>query len=278
MRALVYVNRIAEALKADVIGLNVVQVPVWNCYEIDEQYCKELIDSIEAMKHKRIQLVESKLEKIAIKERREGISFRYSIRDGRANEEIVKVAREEGAGLIVMGNKGDDSEGIGSTVFKVIKAAQIPTMVVKRVRKRGEINKILVPVDLREGWSKVFEVALEFSDRMGADIYMLHVIEIYSYEGIDEVQDKLLSYATKMVEDRANLLKEKAGKIRVYEFARKAINASIGIMDFIKRERIDMVIMGTHARTGIGRFILGSVSERVMNESSIPVIAVPSGE
>jgi len=135
-----------------------------------------------------------------------------------------------------------------------------------------------VPVDLREGWSKVFEVALEFSDRMGADIYMLHVIEIYNYEGIDEVQDKLLSYATKMVEDRANLLKKKAGKIRVYEFARKAINASIGIMDFIKRERIDMVIMGTHARTGIGRFILGSVSERVMNESSIPVIAVPSGE
>lgn len=272
---LVYANQLAKIFDAEIVGLNVIQVPLWTCYDMDESYCKELLKNIEEMKHERIKASEKNFEKIARKEKEQGISFRYHIITGRANEEIANFAMQEKVQLIVMGNKSNEEEGIGSTVFKVLKSTQIPTMVVMKVIRKAQINKILLPVDLQEKWVKAFDIAVRISDRSNADIYMLHVIEIYSYEGIREVEDKLLAYATKMVEDSAEQLKRKAGKIKVYEYARKAINAPIGIVDFINKNKIDLVIIGTHARTGLSKFILGSVTERIMQEAKVPIIAVP---
>lgn len=272
---LIYANQLAKIFNAEIVGLNVIQVPLWACYDMDESYCEELLSNIEEMKQKSIIASEKIFEKVARKEKEQGILFRYQIKTGRANEEIANFAMEEKAQLIVMGNKSGEGEGVGSTVFKVLKSTQVPTMVVKKVIRKAQINKILLPVDLQMKWVKAFDVAVGISDRSNADIYLLHIIEIYNYEGIGEVRDKLLSYATKMVEDSARQLKSKAGRIRVYEYARKAINAPIGIVDFINKNKIDLVIMGTHARTGLSKFILGSVTERIIEEARVPIIAVP---
>ncbi len=275
MDALIYANQLAKKFHAEIIGLNVVQVPVWNCYNIEEDYCRELIKSIEEMKRRRIARIERRFERISRAEEKNNIVFKYNIRTGKANEEISDYAKEEKAQLIVMGNKGNGRLEIGSTVFKVIKNSKLPAMIVKKVHRKGKIKRILLPVDLKDKWSNAFDIALEISDKYDADIYILHIIEIYNYEGIEEVQDKLLAYATKMIEESTNLMKKKAGKVRAYGYAQKAINASIGILDFINRYKIDLVVMGTHARTGIGKFFLGSVAEKVMVDSWRPIIVVP---
>jgi nucleotide-binding universal stress UspA family protein len=46
------------------------------------------------------------------------------------------------------------------------------------------------------------------------------------------------------------------------------------IIDYATAEAVDLVVMGTHGRTGVGRFLLGSVTERVVRTSPVPVLTV----
>ena len=63
---------------------------------------------------------------------------------------------------------------------------------------------------------------------------------------------------------------------RVPEFTRvKACRVGSGIVDFVREEDIDLIVMSTHARKGVPRLFLGSIAERVIREAPCPVIAVP---
>ncbi|OGF67463.1 MAG: hypothetical protein A2Y62_18130 [Candidatus Fischerbacteria bacterium RBG_13_37_8] len=275
--ALEYANSIAKIFKAEIIGLHVIQEPTWSCYEVDEEYCERMIKHMKILMTERYETAVKKFQRIASSQKKKRIAFRYCIREGRASEEIAKCAQEEGAQLIIMGNSGDETTltaTVGSTVFKVMRATHVPTMVVKKVKRKGSIERILLPTDLKDSWPKAFDVTLEFADKFKAEIYLLHVIEIYNYEGVEEVQDQLLAYATKMIQESSNTLKKKAGEIAINEYARKSINSTIGILDFVNKYKIDMVVMGTHARTGLSKFFLGSVAEKVLSELEIPIIAV----
>jgi len=51
-------------------------------------------------------------------------------------------------------------------------------------------------------------------------------------------------------------------------------NAAAEVLRLIKQRDIDLIVMGTHGRTGLGHFLLGSVAERVVRESLVPVLTV----
>jgi K+-sensing histidine kinase KdpD len=62
---------------------------------------------------------------------------------------------------------------------------------------------------------------------------------------------------------------------RVPEFTRvKACRVGSGIVDFVREEDIDLIVMSTHARKGVPRLFLGSIAERVIREAPCPVITV----
>ncbi len=46
------------------------------------------------------------------------------------------------------------------------------------------------------------------------------------------------------------------------------------IADFVEKNKVDLIVMATHGRTGVGRWVFGSVSDRVMREAKIPVLMV----
>jgi nucleotide-binding universal stress UspA family protein len=54
----------------------------------------------------------------------------------------------------------------------------------------------------------------------------------------------------------------------------KSVNAAEEIINFADKTRVDMVAMSTHGRSGVGRWVLGSVADRVLHEGNTPLLLV----
>ena len=63
-----------------------------------------------------------------------------------------------------------------------------------------------------------------------------------------------------------------------FETVTKSGKEAEEILEFAKEEQVDLIVMGTHGRTGMGHVFFGSVAEKVIRHSPIPVLIIPSGE
>lgn len=137
-------------------------------------------------------------------------------------------------------------------------------------------KSILVPVDFNEPSRHALEVAVELAKQYGAAVTLLHVFDVPpAYSGMGIPPMDLLA---PMVEVARKQLDETLAE------ARKLIpnvTAIMGhgvpwreIIDAIEQKHVDLVVMGTHGRRGVGRALLGSVTEKVVRVSAVPVLTV----
>jgi len=109
-----------------------------------------------------------------------------------------------------------------------------------------------------------------------AKILLMHVIEQFTYSVTDTIQlmdhyTTLKTIAQPLIEGLQKKLK-KAG-VKADTRVAKGIPA-VEIIEKARKDHFDMIIMGTHGRTGIQRFMLGSVAERVVRTAPCPVLTV----
>jgi universal stress protein A len=145
------------------------------------------------------------------------------------------------------------------------------------------LKKILVPVDYSDCSRAVMEYALLLAERFDAEIGVLHVVEVppggeeHTVVKPDTGKEQLLSellmeqamkaeteFLTPFVRDTTipierNLLKGRPGKVIVEAAADRGA---------------DLIVMGTHGRSGFERLIMGSVTERVLRSAPCPVLVV----
>ena len=146
------------------------------------------------------------------------------------------------------------------------------------------INQILCPVDFSEFSRHAFDRAVAVARAYSASITVLHVLPVpaavpavpYGPEGPG-------SFGLEPM-DRAHVLKDlprflsaetPVGVPLLYE-AIEAPSAPKEILLQAQRLAADLVVMGTHGRSGFERLLLGSVTEKVLRTSPVPVMTVPS--
>lgn len=136
---------------------------------------------------------------------------------------------------------------------------------------------VLVPTDGSTATEGAIEHAIDLANRYDATLHALYVVDAGTYSSLevaaDAVADELRSEGTAAVEavaDRA----EGAGVAVETAVETGVVHQSI--VDYVDREGIDLVVMGTHGRTGVGRFLLGSVAEKVIRTAEAPVMTVRS--
>ncbi|MHC1576267.1 MAG: universal stress protein, partial [Methanosarcinaceae archaeon] len=121
--------------------------------------------------------------------------------------------------------------------------------------------------------------AIELAKATGAELYAAYVISNVSmYAGIRDI-----SWAESMNEhfaregEEANKEVSEKGKTADVEVKSFILEGNPGeeIVDFAKANDIDMIVMGTRGQTGLSRFLLGSVAERVVRHSKVQVLVVP---
>jgi nucleotide-binding universal stress UspA family protein len=142
----------------------------------------------------------------------------------------------------------------------------------------SQIKKILSPVDFSETSEHALRYSIDLASRLGSEVEVLHVYQLPTYALPDGAilarPDFVASLTDELQKQLDELLRRYSGhgvelKGRIVEGMPYA-----EVNRIAEEEGADMVVMGTHGRTGVKHLLLGSVAERVVRTSKIPVLTV----
>lgn len=148
----------------------------------------------------------------------------------------------------------------------------------------AKIKRILVPIDFSTYSMKALDYAADFAAPLGAELMVLFVVEPIYY-AVPDLAGAAAGTVGGLLEEQ-----KKAGKAQLLKlqtrYAKKRIKLRTllqtgtpyqSIVDAAKTLKADLVVMGTHGRTGIAHALLGSVAERVVRHCPCPVLTLRSG-
>ncbi len=136
-----------------------------------------------------------------------------------------------------------------------------------------KFEKILIPLDGSDCAENVLPLAEKLASELKASLALLRVVSAFTFPGVDptEAELKVIREAEgylQKVEDRL-----KAKGFRVDSHVRYGNDAE-EILEHAAQKDIDLIAMTTHGRSGVRRFLLGSVTEKVLRHSPKPVFLV----
>jgi nucleotide-binding universal stress UspA family protein len=140
-------------------------------------------------------------------------------------------------------------------------------------------KRILCPIDFSDASRAALEAAAEVAKRYGAKVALFHAYPVPGYT----FPDGSFVASSKMLEELSDqahrhllewkVIAEKLGIAQV-EIATAIGEPAHEILAFAKAQQADLLVMGTHGRTGIQHALMGSVAERVVRRSTCPVLTV----
>lgn len=122
------------------------------------------------------------------------------------------------------------------------------------------VREVLVPTDFSDEAEGALRAAVEYARRFGARLHVLHVLSATDVE------------VTRLLADAAAL----AGPDLPVTVSSARGDPAHEILRYAWQHAIDLIVMGTHGRSGVSRLLLGSVADRVLRGAACPVLAVPS--
>jgi len=136
-------------------------------------------------------------------------------------------------------------------------------------------KKMLIPLDRSELAEVVFPYAKEVAGRLGLEVTLLHVADEEEKNRISKYKNYLDGKAETLLNQAHYIQRSikspgKSAPVTVKSVL-TAGNAAGEILNFIEKNKIDLVMMATHGRSGINRWALGSVADKVLRRSSVPV-------
>ena len=233
-----------------------------------------------------------RLRRIALKYRTPGNVHTLDPREGVAYEEICATAREIKTDLIVIathGYTGYKRMFLGSTAERVVQHSPCPVLVVRqhiahlngsngrRTHTGFRLARILVPVDFSNCSKIAFRYATELARDFKAELRLVHVIDPHWCPFGDQ-------YAAW---DAARLMKESsdAAQKQMHSMAaRSKVRYSVRVIRGLPaaeicnaaNEDIDLIIISTHGRSGLGHLLIGSTAEHVVRYAHSPVLVIPA--
>lgn len=148
-----------------------------------------------------------------------------------------------------------------------------------------QLNKVLFPTDFTRCAEQAFAFAVHFARKCGAEIHMLHAIVLHDddphnpahhFPDIGELHTLLTEIAGKKM--CAAVEDHDVDDLTIRQVQRRGISAGPVILNYSSDNDIDLIVMGTHGRRGIGHLLLGSVAEEVIRLAPCPVLTIREQE
>ncbi|MBI4525667.1 MAG: universal stress protein [Deltaproteobacteria bacterium] len=205
-----------------------------------------------------------------------------TLRLGKPAEAILDRAEQAGT-LIVMGTHGRSGVRrwlLGSVAEKVLQGATNPLLLVRgrdRETTAGEaaLKKLIVPLDGSHLAELVLPYAMEVAARLLLEMVLVRVYDLPSYETLSQLEwvvEEFREEATSYLREKARQLK--AEGVRAVSYLVPRGKAAEEIVEIAQDTPESLVAISTHGRTGIGRWVLGSVTDRVVRYSGDPVLVI----
>ena len=136
-------------------------------------------------------------------------------------------------------------------------------------------SEILVPTDGSPASDAAIEHAIDLAEQYGARLHALYVVDGAAYSSLEAGAEVVVEALESEGEEATRRVADAAADAGV-ECVTSVTSGTAyrSIHDYVDEHGIDVVVMGTHGRKGIDRYLLGSVTERVVRTSDVPVLTV----
>jgi nucleotide-binding universal stress UspA family protein len=263
-----HVLDVAEAHDATVHVLNVADTTRESVTQIRGQ----VVDALE-------QSGAETVREAATRGRDRGVPIVTEVLQGEPYRTIVDYAQTYDIDLVVMpthGRRGLQRFLLGSTTERVVRRSEVPVLTIRPdddVTVRYPYRSVLIPTDGSDPANAALDVGFGVADAAGAAVHLLSVVDVASL-GVDvraDIQvDALEESANEIVERAA----ERASAVGIDPTTAVEFGGSIPrvIRTYVADHDVDLVVVGTHGRTGFDRYVLGSVAEALVRTAPVPVL------
>jgi nucleotide-binding universal stress UspA family protein len=224
-----------------------------------------------------------------------GAKVHGRVLSGPAASAILEAAEEEGATMIAMathGRTGLARFALGSVAEKVLRASPVPVLVVRsfRATPKGDLEpatpdelpfrKILVPVDGSKAASAAVAPAVKFGRLFESRAVVLRAVAPYVppgpiLPGMEPILPPEIP-APDPEKDPATAAAAKRFEAAGLRAVRRTVvgDPASAILEHASEAGVDLIAMATHGRSGLKRWAMGSVTERVLRGATVPLLVV----
>ena len=218
-----------------------------------------------------------------VEERDSTIDITTRTEQGTPYRAIGSYVDEAGIDAIAMGTTGRsglERVVLGSVTENVLRTVDVPVLAVPPGAEATPvvdeaIENVLLPTDGSEGTARAVDWGVEFAATFDAMCHTLYSADTGRFTGGAE-PGELLTALQDAGQEALDTVRERATDARVSVTGTVANGPPVRvIMDYAAENRIDLIVIGTHGRSGIERRLLGSVTENVLRNAELPVFCVP---
>lgn len=222
-----------------------------------------------------------------------GLDVVTELTEGSPATRIDAYATERGAGLIVLGRQGATGVRerlLGSVTEQVVNESDVPTLVVPAEADAAPLGKVtygdvLLPTDGSEGAAAATPHGVAVASEYDAAMHVLNVVDLQEAGGLfdaggleTEFVERLESQGRDAVDAVAADAEQRAPGLSVRTAVERTTSHGgvvAGIREYLEEHDVDLVVMGSHGRSKLGRQLVGSVASRVLRTVDVPVLVVP---
>ncbi|MCS6820501.1 MAG: universal stress protein [Microscillaceae bacterium] len=184
---------------------------------------------------------------------------------GSLTSKINEVAQRIEADLIVMGTKGAsglEEVLVGSNTERVVRTASVPVLTINQAVEKGAFHKIAFATTLKSDQLVGFKRLAEFQKIFNSKVFLLYLNNPAGFSNDQEMQARY-----------QELVKE-SGLENTELVTSSTLDEQQAIMRFADEIDADLIVMATHQRQGLWHFLVGSLTEDVVNHSHKPVLSI----
>jgi nucleotide-binding universal stress UspA family protein len=228
----------------------------------------------------------SRLATLAERAAEDGVKSEQHIVTGNAPQEILRLALETQCTLIVLathGRSGFDHIVFGSVAEKVVRQSPVPVLAIKHPEHEFvedndpsiRINHVLFPTDFSGFSDKGLPFAISLCKEFSAKLSLLHATEIPMVLP-EFMPDSVVSLGPEMELAARETLEQKKLEMEGVDVETVSVTGvpHSEICRYAEDHEVDLIVMPTHGRSGLGHVLFGSVAEKVVRLAPCPVLTI----
>ena len=205
----------------------------------------------------------------------EAILHSLVARPGRPGVVLDQVARELGAGLVVVGGRhhGALARGLGgSTAHHLVRTSPAPVLVVEASRAP---QRVLVATDLSVTASATLSTAARYAELFDAQIRVVHVVEPAKFPTVVPLSLDMSAFEERSRAEFEWLVEVELSRVPSDDRVVRRGRADEEIAEEAVAWRADLLVLGSHGKGWIDRLLIGSTTERLVNRLPTSLLVVP---
>ena len=264
---------LASQTNADIHIVSVIDIPTGA-----REYEKQAISALEGEALEATQRVEG-----IVRAYDATLSVESTVMTGTPFQSIREYAHRREIDTIVMGTKGRsglDRALLGSVTENVLRTARMPVLAVPPACGIESVDdqsfdNFLLPSDGSDGAEIAVAWCIALAHRLEAMIHAIYSVDTSRFSGRREPSE-IIGVLEDRGEQAIEHVRQRARDCGVSVTGSLATGQPAPvILESATQKHVDLIVMGTHGRTGIGQWFLGSVTENVVRGSNTPVFCVP---